>query len=156
MVGMIIRFEGWSENIFKELFSDVDCTNVDFLVRYWESYGDEFEDMDFVSSYDFKEKILKSEKCYPEFCEILVRNHDKQDKVVKYYLEFLNSDYFLSIIVIDHRNIEICFKKNKLVSRICQNLTEMKLKGKNIFELSEIDLTANLSSWRPKKEKGIH
>ena len=152
MVGMIIKFEDLSENILKKFFEDIDYSNIDFLVKYWESYGDDFENMEFISSYDFKEKVLKSEKCFPEFCELLVRDYNKKDEEVNYYSEFLNSDYFLSISIIDRRNIEICFKTNEIVSKICQNIINIKRKGKRIID--EIDLNANLLCWR--QENGIY
>ena len=151
MVGMIIKFEDLSENILKKFFEDIDYSNIDFLVKYWESYGDDFENMEFISSYDFKEKVLK---CFPEFCELLVRDYNKKDEEVNYYSEFLNSDYFLSISIIDRRNIEICFKTNEIVSKICQNIINIKRKGKRIIELDEIDLNANLLCWR--QENGIY
>ena len=154
MVGMIIKFEDLSENILKKFFEDIYYYNIDFLVKYWESYGDDFENMEFISSYDFKEKVLKSEKCFPEFCELLVRDYNKKDEEVNYYSEFLNSDYFLSISIIDRRNIEICFKTNEIVSKICQNIINIKRKGKRIIELDEIDLNANLLCWR--QENGIY
>ena len=151
---MIIKFEDLSENILKKFFEDIDYSNIDFLVKYWESYGDDFENMEFISSYDFKEKVLKSEKCFPEFCELLVRDYNKKDEEVNYYSEFLNSDYFLSISIIDRRNIEICFKTNEIVSKICQNIINIKRKGKHIIEIDEIDLNANLLCWR--QENGIY
>ena len=154
MVGMIIKFEDLSENILKKFFEDIDYSNIDFLVKYWESYGDDFENMEFISSYDFKEKVLKSEKCFPEFCELLVRDYNKKDEEVNYYSEFLISDYFLSISIIDRRNIEICFKTNEIVSKICQNIINIKRKGKHIIEIDEIDLNANLLCWR--QENGIY
>ena len=90
MVGMIIKFEDLSENILKKFFEKIFISNIDFLVKYWESYGDDFENMEFISSYDFKEKVLKSEKCFPEFCELLVRDYNKKDEEVNYYSEFLD------------------------------------------------------------------
>lgn len=155
MVGLVVKFEDWAENIFKILFANIDCSRIEFLVNYWESYGDKFENYDLITSSDFKDKILKSEKCYPEFCEILIRYNNKYDRPIKYYSDFLDSDYFLSISIIDHRNIEICFKKNKLVSKVCQNILQIGLKGKKIIELDKIDLDSNLSIWR-QNEKGIY
>lgn len=154
MVGMIIRFEDLSENILKKIFADIDYFHMDFLVKYWESYGDDFEDVKFISSYDFKEKVLESEKYILEFCELLVRDYNKKDEEVNYYFEFLKSDYFLSISIIDRRNIEICFKTNEIVSKICKNIKDINCKGKRIIELDEIDLNASLLSWR--QEKGIY
>ena len=87
-------------------------------------------------------------------CELLVRDYNKKDEEVNYYSEFLNSDYFLSISIIDRRNIEICFKTNEIVSKICQNIINIKRKGKRIIELDEIDLNANLLCWR--QENGIY
>ena len=43
MVGMIIKFEDLSENILKKFFEDIDYSNIDFLVKYWESYGDDLK-----------------------------------------------------------------------------------------------------------------
>lgn len=39
------------------------------------------------------------------------------------YQKFLISDYVMSLIIINHRNIEICCKKDNWLSQIYDNIT---------------------------------
>ena len=40
MVGVILKFDNWSKNIFKILFNDIDISLWNFDIKYWESYGE--------------------------------------------------------------------------------------------------------------------
>lgn len=36
---------------------------------------------------------------------------------LKYYDDFIKSDYFMSLVIIDHRNIEICRKDIQVLEK---------------------------------------
>lgn len=154
MVGLIIKYYGWVDNIFKCLFKDINTSNLKFKINYWESYGDEFENYDEIDSNTFKSKILISGKCFPEFCEIFTSFNGTNDCNIDTYSNFLDSQYFLSISIIDHRNIEICLKDNEVTKLIIKNAHSLFADKLKIVELETISSDARLSIWR-QNNKGI-
>ena len=54
MVGIIVRYDGWDKNIFKEMFAKINLNNIKFTIKYWESYGDLYEDYNDIDSNTFK------------------------------------------------------------------------------------------------------
>lgn len=62
MIGLIIRFNNWSTNIFQQLFLDIDYSNWFFKINYWESYGDDFESINHTITSDFFKKNIINNK----------------------------------------------------------------------------------------------
>ena len=154
MVGIIVRYAGWDKNIFKEMFKKINLNNIKFTVKYWESYGDLYEDYNDINSDTFK-NIIEANECYPEFCELFVSNVNDEYYEIDTYGDFLISKYFLSVAIIDHRNIEICLKDNNFTKQFVKNISSLKVDNLEIIELNSISLDSKLSIWR-QKEKGIY
>lgn len=150
MIGLIIRFNNWSTNIFQQLFLDIDYSNWFFKINYWESYGDEFENINHTITSDFfKKNIINNKRSiYPEFCELFISYKKNIKQECSTYKDFLNSKYYMAINIIDHRNIEICCKDDELLQKIKNNISKSNLENKQIIKINEIDYDANLSIFR--------
>ena len=75
---------------------------------------------------------------------------------LKYYDDFIKSDYFMSLVIIDHRNIEICCKDIQVLEKIIKNFKESNLENKRINVLEKIRLDAVISAFRLKSEINIY
>lgn len=155
MIGLIMRFEGRTKNIIKELLNDFKYDEYEFDISHWESFGDDvstpkcdFNEMDVISSVLIKNKIFaENNKINPEFMEFYVRKIGTKSKNVYYYKDFLESDYFLSIINCDYRNIEVFSKDSKLLEKIKKNYLLLDLNNKTIKEIQQINPNAILQAW---------
>ena len=78
MVGVILKFDNWSKNIFKILFNDIDISLWNFDIKYWESYGEstmtkDYNNLDHIDSEDAKKELIYNEcEVYPEFLELFI------------------------------------------------------------------------------------
>lgn len=75
---------------------------------------------------------------------------------LKYYDDFIKSDYFMSLVIIDHRNIEICRKDIQVLEKIIKNFKESNLENKRVNVLEKIRLDAVISAFRLKNEINIY
>lgn len=150
-----------TDNIFKILFKDIDISDWFFQFDYWESYGEhtcvdfnEIEEID--SEFAKNELIYKDTIVYPEFIELFIcKNGDKYEEIHT-YKDFKNSNYFLSIILIDHNVIEIYCKDEKLLEQIKLNCIESSLKIKLYTEINNICDEAKMYSNRSVNDKSIY
>lgn len=162
MIGLLLKFDKWSKNIFKVLFSDIDYSQWELDVFYWESFEDSQATVDpnkfaEMPSMQVKNEFFnKGSEVVPEFAKVLFRFEGLKKDEIKTYDQFIHSAYFLSLIIIDHRNIEICGKDDDLLTRIEKNFLESNLLNKRIQELSSIPLSAVLDPWRSKRDPNIY
>lgn len=162
MVGATIKFDNWSPNIFKVLFKDIDVSNWYFSIMYWESYGkntvkidlNEFENIS--SEIIKKELIIQDSQVFPEFMELYISFCKSKRCEIKTYNDFIKSNYSISLIIIDHRNIEICCKDENVLKKMISNFKESSLENKRINELYFIQLDSILKSYRSKSDKSIY
>ncbi|QWB99713.1 DUF2691 family protein [Mycoplasmatota bacterium] len=156
MDGIVMKFDSWATNIFKILFNDIDYSNWNIEIIYWESYTNNDSDLDksdhFIKNHVFR---IKNENI-PEFAKILFSYKKVKRSTIETYEDFIESNWFMSMIIIDHRNIEICCKDKDLLKQIKKNFILSTLKNKRVTELSNIPLDAKLKAWRSIKEKSIY
>ncbi len=170
MKGLIFRFEENNSNILKKLFKNIDFNNYDFDIDFFESYEDLFSDMpedwDFlsdleeISSTQAKHRILQVDDitAAPEFLELYIRSSNSKRLNISKYNEFLLSDYIMSVLVIDHRNIEICCKNDSWLSVICNNIKELfkYIEIIKVKYLYDIPLEARIRIWAPRDSINIY
>jgi len=162
MVGTILKFDNWSKNIFKVLFKDIDISSWNLNINYWESYGDstmtnDYNDLDYIDSENAKEELIyDNNEVYPEFLELFISKTNENVYNLKSYNDFNKSNCFLSLVIIDHRNIEICCKDATLLEKIIENFKKSTLENKKIIVLEKIRLDAVISAYRSSKEINIY
>lgn len=162
MVGTILKFDNWSKNIFKVLFKDIDISLWDFYIKYWESYGNstmtnDYNNLDYIDSESAKKELIYDDsEVYPEFLELFIGKTNENICNLKFYSDFIKSKYFLSLVIIDHRNIEICCKDVQLLKKIIENFNKSTLENKKIIVLDNIRLDAVISPYRSSKEINIY
>lgn len=162
MVGTILKFNNWSKNIFKILFKDIDISSWNLNINYWESYGDstmtnDYNDLDYIDSENAKKELIyDNNEVYPEFLELFISKTNGNVYNLKSYNDFNKSNCFLSLVIIDHRNIEICCKDAKLLEKIIENFEKSTLENKKIIVLEKIRLDAVISAYRSSKETNIY
>lgn len=162
MKGLTIKFDKWSRNIFKIIFKDIDFSLWALDVFFWESYGKTTMTVDFNKLEEIPSELAKQElfekddEIYPEFMKLFIRKCSSIKAEIKTYEEFLLSPYFLSIIIIDHRIIEICGKDEDILLQIRDNFMNSNLENVRIHELINIPLSAVLEPWRQRNETNIY
>lgn len=162
MVGTILKFNNWSKNIFKILFKDIDISSWNLNINYWESYGDstmtnDYNDLDYIDSENAKKELIyDNNEVYPEFLELFISKTNENVYNLKSYNDFNKSNCFLSLVIIDHRNIEICCKDATLLEKIIENFKKSTLENKKIIVLEKIRLDAVISAYRSSKEINIY
>lgn len=162
MVGVILKFDKWSKNIFKVLFKDIDITLWKFNINIWESYGkttmiNDYNELDNINSEIAKKELLYEDcEVYPEFLELFINNTDENTNSLKTYEDFIKSNCFMSFVIIDHRNIEICCKDFNILNKIISNFKESTLENKRIVILNSIQLDAIICAYRSKNDKNIY
>ena len=162
MVGTLLKFDNWSENIFRVLFKDIDISSWNLNIKYWESYGKstmtkDYNDLDYIDSESAKKELIyDNSEVYPEFLELFISKTNENIYNLKSYNDFIKSDYFLSLVIIDHRNIEICCKDAQLLEKIIENFKKSTLENKKIIVLEKIRLDAVISAYRSRKEINIY
>ena len=162
MVGTLLKFDNWSENIFRVLFKDIDISSWNLNIKYWESYGKstmtkDYNDLDYIDSESAKKELIyDNSEVYPEFLELFISKTNENICNLKSYNDFIKSDYFLSLVIIDHRNIEICCKDTKLLENIIENFKKSTLENKKVIVLEKIRLDAVISAYRSSKEINIY
>ena len=162
MVGTILKFNNWSKNIFKILFKDIDISSWNLNINYWESYGDstmtnDYNDLDYIDSENAKKELIyDNNEVYPEFLELFISKTNENIYNLKSYNDFIKSNCFLSLVIIDHRNIEICCKDVTLLEKIIENFKKSTLENKKIIVLEKIRLDAVISAYRSSKEINIY
>ena len=162
MVGTILKFNNWSKNIFKILFKDIDISSWNFNINYWESFGDsrmtnDYNDLDYIDSENAKKELIyDNNEVYPEFLELFISKTNENVYNLKSYNDFNKSNCFLSLVIIDHRNIEICCKDATLLEKIIENFKKSTLENKKIIVLEKIRLDAVISAYRSSKEINIY
>lgn len=162
MVGTILKFDNWSKNIFKVLFKDIDISSWNLNINHWESYGDstmtdDYNDLDYIDSEKAKKELINdNSEVYPEFLELFISKTNENVYNLKSYNDFNKSNYFLSLVIIDHRNIEICCKDAKILEKIIENFKKSTLENKKIIVLEKIRLDAVISAYRSSKEINIY
>ena len=162
MVGTILKFNNWSKNIFKILFKDIDVSSWNLNINYWESYGDstmtnDYNDLDYIDSENAKKELIyDNNEVYPEFLELFISKTNENVYNLKSYNDFNKSNCFLSLVIIDHRNIEICCKDATLLEKIIENFKKSTLENKKIIVLEKIRLDAVISAYRSSKEINIY
>ena len=163
MVGLILKFEGRLRNIVKELLIDIDISNLEFDISHWESYGDDIDDsqFDFNNMEDIPSELIRNklliEDHYicPEFMELFIGKFGSAKKEIYYYKDFMESDYEISIISYDYRNVEIISKDESLLKKMKDNFLRLNLDNKRIKELDDIALDSVLQAWRSETMKSI-
>ena len=161
MVGAILKFDNWSKNIIKLLLNDIDVASWSFYIQYWESYGEsdlehDFNKMKTIKSNLFKQEILyKNQEIYPEFLELFAKRKTHSTKHIRTYKDFVDSYYFLSIVIIDHRIVEICCKDENTLKKIISNFKGSDLNNKQVSVLTRIKEESVLLSYRSITETGI-
>ena len=161
MVGAILKFNNWSKNIFKVLFKDIDISSWNLNINYWESYGNstminDYNELDYIDSENAKKELIyDNSEVYPEFLELFINKENEKIYNLKTYNDFIQSGCFLSLVIIDHRNIEICCKDVQLLKIIIDNFKKSILENKKIFVLDKIRLDAVISAYRSSKEINI-
>ena len=154
MVGVILKFDNWSKNIFKVLFKNIDISSWNLNIKYWESYGNstmtnDYNDLDYIDSESAKKELIyDNSEVYPEFLELFIGKTNENIYNLKSYNDFVKSNYFLSLVIIDHRNIEICCKDVQLLEKIIENFKKSTLENKKIIVLDKIRLDAVISAYR--------
>ncbi len=164
MVGLAFRFDFWDKNIFKTLFANVDASTWVFKLKYWESFGSvrgggttDFNQEEDCPSDVIKQKLLFDiTEISPEFVEMFISKGNPIQSEIVTYQDFMESSYFLSLTIIDHRILEICCKDEDLLKVIEQNFTSSPLSGKEVVELDMINPRAKLSVWRQQEDIGIY
>lgn len=162
MVGTLLKFDNWSENIFRVIFKDIDISSWNLNIKYWESYGDstmpkDYNDLDYIDSESAKKELIyDNSEVYPEFLELFISKTNENIYNIKSYNDFIKSNYFLSLVIIDHRNIEICCKDVKLLEKIIENFKKSILENKKIIVLDKIRSDAIISAYRSSKEINIY
>ena len=137
MVGAVLKFTGDLPNIINSLLKIFDFEQKCIDIKYWESYGDngtlDFNEFDNLSSIQIVNELINEEnEIYPEFAEIFIRNKSSLKADIETYNDFINSEYDLSLIIIDRRNIEICSKKHEYLNEIIEKFSECNLENKKI------------------------
>lgn len=162
MVGVILKFDNWSKNIFKVLFKNIDISSWNLNIKYWESYGNstvtnDYNDLDYIDSESAKKELIyDNSEVYPEFLELFVGKTNENIYNLKSYDDFIKSNYFLSLVIIDHRNIEICCKDVQLLKKIIENFKKSILENKRIIVLDKIRLDAVISAYRTSNDINIY
>lgn len=162
MVGAILKFDNWSKNIFKVLFNDIDISLWNFDIKYWESYGkstmiNDFNNLEYIDSEIAKKELIYDDcEVYPEFLELFISRSSEKTYDLKFYGDFIKSDYFISLVIIDHRNIEICCKDIQVLEKIIKNFKESNLENIRVNVLENIRLDAVILAFRSKKEISIY
>ena len=162
MVGTLLKFDNWSENIFRVLFKDIDISSWNLYIKYWESYGKstmskDYNDLDYIDSESAKKELIyDNNEVYPEFLELFISKTNENVYNLKSYDDFIKSNYFLSLVIIDHRNIEICCKDAKLLGKIIENFRKSTLESKKIIVLEKIRLDAVISAYRSSKDINVY
>ena len=162
MVGVILKFDNWSKNIFKVLFKNIDISSWNLNIKYWESYGNstmtnDYNDLDNIDSESAKKELIyDNSEVYPEFLELFIGKTNENIYNLKSYNDFIKSNYFLSLVIIDHRNIEICCKDVQLLEKIIENFKKSTLKNKKIIVLDKIRLDAVISAYRTSNDINIY
>lgn len=162
MVGVILKFDNWSKNIFKVLFKNIDISSWNLNIKYWESYGNstmtnDYNDLDYIDSESAKKELIyDNSEVYPEFLELFIGKTNENIYNLKSYNDFIKSNYFLSVVIIDHRNIEICCKDVQLLEKIIENFKKSILENKKIIVLDKIRLDAVISAYRTSNDINIY
>lgn len=162
MVGAILKFDNWSKNIFKVLFNDIDISLWNFDIKYWESYGkstmiNDFNNLEYIDSEIAKKELIYDDcEVYPEFSKLFISRSSEKTHDLKFYGDFIKSDYFISLVIIDHRNIEICCKDIQVLEKIIKKFKESNLENKRVNVLENIRLDAVILAFRSKKEINIY
>ena len=91
--------------------------------------------------------IMENNRVNPEFMELFIRKIGTMPKKIYYYKDFLESDYLISIINCDHRNIEIFSKYETLLEKMKDNFLRLNLENKYIKEIEHINPMAVLQAW---------
>ena len=162
MVGTLLKFDNWSENIFRVLFKDIDISSWNLNIKYWESDGNstmtnDYNDLDYIDSENAKKELIyDNSEVYPEFLELFIGKTNENIYNLKSYNDFIKSNYFLSLVIIDHRNIEICCKDVQLLKKIIENFKKSILENKKIIVLDKIRLDAVISAYRTSNDINIY
>ena len=97
MVGTLLKFDNWSENIFRVLFKDIDISSWNLNINYWESYGDstmtnDYNDLDYIDSVSAKKELIYDiNEVYPEFLELFISKTNENVYNLKTYNDFNKS-----------------------------------------------------------------
>lgn len=156
MKSLVIKFVGRTKNIVKDLLVDITFDDFEFDINHWESYGDDidgsdndFNVMDDISSNMILRKVFTEDNYVcPEFMELLIRNKGTKRTAVKTYKDFIDSDYVISIINYDYRNIEIISKDDRIINKIKDNFSSINVSDKKIIEVNDISFDVELKAWR--------
>lgn len=155
MKALILRFEKRVENIVKDLLGGIDYSELEFDISHWESFGDDLDGSEFdfnimeeIPSEIIKRKVfVENNRINPEFMELYIRRTGSTSKQIYYYKDFLDSEYLISIINCDYRNIEIFSKDEMLLQKIKDNFLKLNLDNKHIKEIEDIGPMAVLQAW---------
>lgn len=167
MIGVLICINDFDSNILRKLFKGIDFSNYIFDTDYIESYETDmpddwvyFSQLEDISSEQAKVRILEVDqmKCAIEFLELNIRPCFGKKYEIELYSDFISSDYVISVIITDHRNVEICCKKPEWLSFILKNAYDYG--GKNriitITPLLNINPKSKLRAWRVKGDISIY
>ena len=167
MVGLLVRFNENDSNILKKLFDGINFDFFDFDIASIESYEsdmpngwDYLSELDYISSEQAKNRILNVNdiQAAPEFLELYIRPKDAKEDYFATYGEFIQSDYVMSVIIFDHRCIEICCKNENWLSKICDNIASLSniIHFTTVRKINEIKSEALLSIFRPRGSISIY
>lgn len=120
---------------------------IQFYINYFETYEYNISNpnwvyldkIDEIASIQAKERLLNLDDPNGniEFLELFVRKCNGIEIDIVNYNDFIQSDYYLIIKIIDHRNIEIYCKYQNILDRILQNINyySSKVKFESIKQL---------------------
>ena len=161
--GAIFKFKDHVSNILYYLLKGINLNDWCFELINWESYGEdevsiELNKMDNIDSNFIKTKIIENKAdIFPEFAEIYISSKPKNSySNIETYADFMASNYFLTLSIIDHKTIEICCKNYDFLKKIIDNFDSLNLNKKSVVLLKQIHPESKLSPWHSKDEKGIY
>lgn len=161
MVGIKIKFNSFHQDCIKELLGNIDLRGKSIDVQHWETNGiptflDELDVKPSSSSDEIIHAIFHSEiPLYPEFAELFFRNNSDMASEIDTYEDFVQSKYYISFVIYDQRNIEICSKNEKILSNIISTLHRNDSRDYQLNVLERINLNSSLRAWRSIDQSSI-
>lgn len=160
MKAIKITFKGRIDDLFTLLLNDDYLKDCYYDVIHWESYGQstmtiDFNKIDNIDSALFVDQLITNKfKVKPEFLQLYISNENIK-KDIWNYLDFKKSQYFLSIAIIDHSNIEIISKKEDILWCIIKNFKERELSNLKVQIFDEIPDDSVISIWRKQEDISV-
>ncbi len=152
---LILRFENRVKNVIRSLFEGIDLLSFEIDITHWESFSDDvtMEDCDFntmdiiPSQLSLRKIFIEDNRINPEFVELHIRKLGSKPYVINNYKDFLSSDYIISIVNCDYRNIEVFSKDSSILEVIKNNFMKLNVGNKRVKEIDYVPNAALISAW---------